>query len=226
MGGERKRPVYWGPEFVLCELGEGRNYTDIVKQAAADVGLTDYSYNSWYQDIRTWKREVDDFEERYNEVVQGGGSNGRNVEFDERAKTELLELMTRNGGDAVEAAYDLGFTPGTVFSRLNPKSPRFDEEFARAYYDAESEHLAKAAQAYAHAAVERDEEGDLKYPNLLWRFNESRSPHLFSQKRHLQIEGEIEHRHKVIPASVTRQLAATAQALREPEVVDVDVEES
>ena len=245
-GHRAPRPPYWGPEYVLAEMEEGRTFSEIARAANQDLGVTEFDSSSWWSELQRWKEGISGFRDLYEESLrrcyEARGENhpsspgaGRPDEFGPELQLEFIQEMMRNGGNPVQACYDVGISKGTVFSRLNPKSPRYDKEFADHFYIAEAERGGTIYQALHEEALGEtpaEMEGK-RNPILLRHLSETRMPHLFSPKRTLEIEGHVSHDHHLLPAAVTRQIAQTRQALLPPakaepeeEVVDAEYAEA
>lgn len=218
------RPIYWSPEFVLTEMREGRTFSEIIDQANQDLGRK-IPRTMWWAEVHRWRHDIPGFREEWEAAMEAcytargesltdpGTNTGRPPEFSPELQLAFLQEMMRNGGNAVQACYDCGVSRGTVFSRLDPKSPNYDEEFTRAFHVAEAERGAGAYEKVWHHGQREDENGKLEHPLLLRFLMESRMAHLFSPRRKVDIEGNIHHSHEILPASVTRQLASTSRAL-------------
>lgn len=236
------RPPYWSPEYVLAEMSEGRTYSEIARAAAGDVGLTGDGFkpDTWWYEVHRWKTERPGFAEQYAVAIQecyrvrgeklpeSSDRAGRPEEFGPELQLAFLQEMMANGGNAVQACYDVGISKGTVFSRLNPKSPKFDQAFAEHFYVAEAERGGQLYEAVWEEGMEKLDEYGRRNPILLRHLSETRLPHLFSSRKTLEIEGHISHQHEVLPAAVTRQIARTNQALLpEPrEAIEAEVTEA
>lgn len=229
---------------MLSELHEGRTFSELIRHANQDLGPErEVLPTTYWQELHRWKTEIPGFAEAYQAALEacyeirgeepkgGPAGAGRPEEFGPELQLAFIEEMMANGGDAIQACYDVGVSKGTVFSRLGHKSPKYDESFALRFAVAEAERGGHLYGKFWEHGLKEDEEGNIRQPLLLRDLAQSRLPHFFSTKRTLEIEGHIDHRHNLLPAGVTRQIAQTSRALlpktKDPEeVVDAEYVEA
>jgi hypothetical protein len=182
-------------------MREGRLISELIRTAIEDIGAAITPPALW-ADLHRWKAQVPQFREDYDsairecyrvrdEVLPDKGLTGRPEDFGPELQLVFLQEMMANGGNAVQACYDVGVSKGTVFSRLSRKSPRYDPDFA------------------LHFAVAEAERGGLLYEQV-WKQGMKEDD---NAKKTLEIEGLVRHQHEILPAAVTRQLASTSRAL-------------